>query len=139
MKSAPKIGETAEVELVVTKEMLAAFENETVHELYSTSALVHHMEWAARLILVAHLAEHEEGMGYHVDVSHLMMTLPGMKIRVKATVSEVRDNKVVCEVEAFNPRGKIARGTVTQVIVEKSWLDRKIKEMSLVHHLAQSM
>ncbi|HEY9869215.1 MAG TPA: thioesterase family protein [Candidatus Obscuribacterales bacterium] len=137
MKPGLTTGQTAEVEITVTADMLAAFNGEPVHDLYSTSALVHHMEWASRRLLLPYLEDHEEGMGSHVEVSHLALTLPGMKVRVKARVIEVRENKVVCEVEAFNPRGKIARGTVTQAVVEKSWLARKIKELSLIHQLAQ--
>lgn len=136
MKPGLKIGQTAELEITVTKEMVASFGGETVHHLYSTSTLVHHMEWAARKMIEPFFEEHEEGMGYHAEVSHLMPTIPGMKVKLKATVTALRDRKVVCDVEVFNPRGKIARGTVTQAIVEKSWLDNKIKEMALVHQLA---
>lgn len=137
MKSGLEIDHTAEVEIDVTRDMHAAFEGQTVHELYSTSALVHHMEWVSRKIILPYLEDHEEGMGYHVEVSHLGPTLPGMKVKLRATVSDIRENKVICEVEAFNPRSKIARGTITQVIVEKSWLDHKIKELALVHQLSQ--
>ncbi len=137
MKPGLKIGETAEVEITVTPDVVATFEGETVHRLYATSSLVHQMEWAARRTILPYLEQHEEGMGYYVEVSHLAMTVPGMKVRVKATVTDIRDNKVLCDVEAFNPRGKIARGTVTQAIVEKSWLDKKIKELTLIHQLAQ--
>lgn len=137
MKPGLKIGQAAEVEITVEPDAVAAFEGETVHKLYSTSSLVHEMEWAARRTILPYLEEHEEGMGFHVEVSHLAMTLPAMKVRVKATVTHLRDNKVVCDVEAFNSRGKIARGTVTQAIVEKSWLDKKIKELTLIHQLAQ--
>jgi predicted thioesterase len=136
MKPELTVGKTEELEILVTPDMVAKFGDTTVHKLYATSALVHHMEWAARKILEPYLEEHEEGMGYHAEVSHLMPTIPGMKVKLKATVSDIRDRKVVCDIEAFNPRGKIARGTVTQAIVEKSWLDNKIKEMTLVHQLA---
>ena len=137
MKPGLKIGETAEVEITVTTDLVARFEGETVHELYSTSSLVHHLEWAARRTILPYLEDDEEGMGCHVDVSHLAMTIPGMKVRVKATVTDVRDNKVFCDVEAFNQRGKIARATVTQAVVNKSWLDKKIRELTLIHQLAQ--
>ncbi len=59
----------------------------------------------------------------HVEVSHMTLTVIGMTVRVKATVSEIRDKKIVCDVEAFNTRGKIARGTVSLSITERTWLE----------------
>jgi predicted thioesterase len=131
-----KIGSSKEIELTVTPEMRASFVGETVHDLYSTSWLVHHMEWAARQLLLPYLSPTQEAMGSSIEVSHLMLTLPGMKVRLHARVIEIRDNKVVSEIEASNQRGKIARGTFTQSIVEKSWLDKKMKEMALIHNLS---
>lgn len=136
MKPGLTVGQTAEVEITVTEDMHAAFAGQTVHELYSTSALVHDMEWAARKLIVPYLDDDEEAMGSHVEVSHLMLTLVGMKVRIRATISDIRDRKIVAEVEAFNMRGKIAKGTVTQALIDKSWLDKKMKEMSIVHQLA---
>lgn len=136
MKPGLKIGDSAEIEIKVTRDMRAAFGGITVHELFSTSSLVHHMEWAARKVLEQYLESDEEAMGYHVEVTHLMLTLIDMSVRVKATVTEIREKRIVCEVEAFNLRGKIARGLVTQSLVEKEWLDKKMKEMSVVNQIA---
>lgn len=137
MKAGLKEGQTADLEITVDKDMLAAFGGSLVHELYSSSALIHHMEWVARKTILPYLEDHEEGMGCHINISHRMLTLPSMKVRLKATVIDVRDNKVECEVEAFNARGKIARGTVVQSIVNKSWLEKKIKEMSVIANIAK--
>ncbi len=129
-------GLTAQIEVEVSKDMLAEFDGEVMQDLYATSALVHHSELAARQLLLPYLQPHEQAMTSNIEVSHLILTVPGMKIQVKAKVSEIRDNKIVCEIEAATGRGKVARGTLTQAIVEKSWLDKKIKEMSLINHLA---
>lgn len=137
MKPGLKEGQTAEVEVTVTKDMLAAFDGDLVHELFSTSALIHHMEHAARKTILPYLEDHEEGMGCHINASHRMLTLPGMKVRLVATVIDIRDSKVECEVEAFNSRGKIARGTVVQAIVDKSWLSNKMREMQVVESIRE--
>ncbi len=136
MKPGLKIGMTTELEVTVTPNMTAVFDGAEVHHLFSTSSLVQHLEWASRKLLEPYFDDNEEGMGYHIEVSHLMPTIPGMPVKLHATVCDIKDSKVVCEVEAFNPRGKIARGTVTQAVVAKSWLDNKIKEMALLHQLA---
>lgn len=138
MKPGIHIDQSAEIEITVTPDMQVSFGGKIIHELYSTSWLVQHMEWTARKIIEPYLQPHEEAMGSHVEVSHLMLTLIGMQVRIKACVHEIRDNKVVCEVEAFNIRGKIARGMITQSIVEKTWLDKKMKEMSLINQLSNS-
>ena len=135
MKPGLKEGNTAEVEITVTDEMLARFEDDSVYELYSTSDLVHHMEWAARQTILPYLEEHEAGIGCHVSLSHRMLTLGGMKVKLKATVTDVRDSKVECEVEAFNARGKLARGTVVQAILKKDWLEKKMREMSVIANI----
>jgi predicted thioesterase len=131
-----EIGQTAEVEITVTPDMMARFDGRLVHELYSTASLVHHMEWAARKLIVPYLEPHEEAMGYNVEVSHLSMTLPDSKVRIRATLSAIRDRKIVCDIEAFNSRGKVARGTITQALIERDWLGRKMKELSIINQLS---
>lgn len=136
MKAGLEIGQSAEIDLLVTKDMRTEFVGETVNDLYSTSDLVNHIEWAARKVLIPFLELNEEGMVSHVEVSHLTLTVTGMNVRVKATVSEIRDKKIVCDVEAYNTRGKIARGTVTQSVIEKTWLANKMKELSIINQLS---
>jgi fluoroacetyl-CoA thioesterase len=132
MKPGLHIGQTAEIEVMVTPDMAAAFEGQRIHPLYSTSSLVHHMELVARKTLLPFLEKHEEGMGTHVEVHHSVLTPIGMKVKLRATVSAIRDTKIECEVEASNWRGKVAKGIVIQSVIQKSWLDQKIKEMEVV-------
>lgn len=136
MRSELRPGLTAEIEVTITKDMLAEFDGEELHDLYATSALVHHAELAARKLLLPHLTSEEQAMTSNIEVSHLMLTVPGMRVKVKAQIKEIRDKKIVCDIEATHVRGKVARGTLTQAIVEKSWLGNKIKEMSLINQLA---
>ena len=137
MKPGLQIGQSAELEITVTPDMAARFPDEFVHDLYSTSALVHHMEWAARKTIFSYLEPHEEGMGFHIDIHHLMLTPIGMKVTIKATITDIRDHKVECDVEAFNWRGKVAKGVIVQSIVERSWLERKIREMEVVEGIVR--
>jgi fluoroacetyl-CoA thioesterase len=136
MKPGIAIGQTETIEIEVTPNMVAYFEGKLVHNLYSTSVLTHHMELAARRLLVPFLEPHEECIGCNFEISHLAMTLPGMNVEVEATIVEIRDNKVVANIEASNIRGKIARGAVTQAIVDKGWLQNRMKEISVIHNIA---
>jgi fluoroacetyl-CoA thioesterase len=136
MKPELRTGLTAEIEVTVTEDMLAEFDGEEMQHLYATSALVHHAELAARKLLIPYLEPQEQAMTSNIEVSHLMLTVPGMSVKVKAHLREIREKKIVCDIEATHVRGKVARGTLTQAIVEKAWLDNKVKEMSLINQLA---
>lgn len=136
MKPGLAIGQTQTIEIEVTPNMVAYFEGKLVHNLYSTSVLAHHMELAARRLLVPFLESHEESMGCNFEISHLAMTLPGMTVEIEATVVEIRDNKVVANIEASNIRGKIARGAITQAIVDRGWLENRMKEISVINNIA---
>lgn len=136
MKPGLAIGQTTTIELEVSWDMIVRYEGKIVHELYSTSALVHHMELSARKLIWPYLDDSEECMGCHVDVSHLAMTLPGMKVTIVSKIADIRENKIEVEVEASNIRGKIARGTVTHAVIEKAWLQNRMKEISVIQNIA---
>lgn len=136
MKPGLAVGQTTKLELEVSWDMIVRYEGKTVHELYSTSMLVHHMELSARKLIWPYLEESEECMGCHIDVSHLAMTLPGMTVTINSTIADIRENKVVVEVEASNIRGKIARGTVTHAVIDKAWLRNRMKEISVIQNIA---
>ncbi len=70
-----------------------------------------------------------------MNVNHLMMTPVGVKLKLKARIVSVRENRVECEVEASNWRGKVAKATVMQAIVQRPWLENKIREMTLINGL----
>lgn len=112
-------GTSTELEFVVDEEMRARFGGRTVHAVLSTSALVHHMEWAARELLEPALDEGEEGVGAGVDVHHLAPAMIGDAVRVRAVAQASSRSKLVCAVEARVGARVVARGTVYQAIWPK--------------------
>jgi predicted thioesterase len=136
MKAGLSNGHSIELDVVVTRDMLAEFDGQAVNDLYATSALVHNIEQVCHKLLKPFLESHEQVVTSYIEISHLMLTVTGMKVKLKATATEIRENKIVCEIEAHNVRGKVAKGSVTQVIVENHWLDKKVKEMSIINNLA---
>ncbi|KGX86876.1 thioesterase family protein [Pontibacillus litoralis] len=127
MKSGMHIGQTATITARVTPEMFAQFEGKVVHEAYSTVAMVYHMEWAARQIILPYLEADEEGIGAAVQVKHVAPTAVETDIQVTATLTELRNHLVITEVEAKNNKGIIGKGEVTQAIVPKEVIKEKIK------------
>jgi fluoroacetyl-CoA thioesterase len=133
MKSGFDPGIVREVCMSVTEDMCPAFDGNVVHRCYSTWSLVHHMEIAARKVLVDFLEPHEEGIGAHVSVDHLAPCPLGHTARVRAELVEVtREHhpRVICEVTAFDGERLIARGKQIQVVMNKEHLKRYLEK----HH-----
>ncbi|MET3696452.1 predicted thioesterase [Bacillus oleivorans] len=127
MKEGMKIGQTATIEAVVTPEMYAQFEGNVVHPVYSTVSMVYHMEWAARQIILPFLEDHEEGMGGAVRVKHVAPTAAGTKITAIAELTSFTHQKVVTSVVVRNEKGIIGEGEVTQYILPKLEIEKKIR------------
>lgn len=118
----------ATIEVVVTPEMRAAFDGEVIHEVYGTASMVGHMELAARHVILAAREEHEEGIGYRVEATHLAPAPVGSRVTVTARLRGVDGNRVTCAVEARTGRGVIGRGLVVQVILPRETLQRRFAE-----------
>ena len=122
-----KPGVEAEVSAVVTEEMCPAFDGVIVHRVYSTWALAHHMELAARKVLAPHLEPHEEGMGSHLSIDHLAPTPVGKTVRVVATCTELDGSKVVCDVVAYDGERVVGRGKQVQRVLPKEVIQSLIE------------
>ncbi|UZJ78151.1 thioesterase family protein [Fictibacillus sp. KU28468] len=131
MKPGMKIGDTATITAVVTPDMFAQFEGKLVHPAYSTVSMVYHMEWAARQIILPYLEEDEEGIGGGIKASHLAPTPEGMKLEIKATLTELKGRAVICKVEVRNEKATVGEGEVTQYILPKEKISQKLHEMTI--------
>lgn len=125
MKPGFEPGITREHIVQVTEAMCPAFDGVVVHRCYSTWSAVHHMEIAARKVLVDFLEDDEEGVGSHISVDHIAICRVGKTVRVRAVLTEIDGRRVVCKVEAFEGDRLLAAGTQVQVVMDK----RKIKKM----------
>lgn len=128
MKPGMELGQTATITAEVTEDMYAQFEGRVVHEAYSTVSMVYHMEWAARQIILPYIEDHEEGIGASVSVKHVAPTALGTNVKVTATVTELKKNLVITEVEARNDKQIIGVGKVTQAILPKEDIEKKLAE-----------
>ncbi|MFQ5493913.1 MAG: thioesterase family protein [Phycisphaerae bacterium] len=129
MKPGFEPGIVREISVVVTEEMCPAFDGVIVHRVYSTWSVAHHFELAARKVLVGFLEEDEEGIGSHVSVDHLAPCGIGSAVRVRATLTEVRHGRVVCEVAAYEGQRLLARGRQIQVVMKKTELQRRLEQV----------
>lgn len=127
MKSSLQLGHRAQVVIDVTEDMCPAFDGIVVHRVYSTWSMAHHMELAARKVLVDHLEEHEEGIGSHLSIDHVGPTPLGHQVRVEAVATEVGPTTLVCTVTAYHvrPGGEeriVGRGKQIQRVLPRTKL-----------------
>lgn len=128
MKPGFEPGIAREVSVVVTEDMCPAFGGVVVHRVYSTWSCVHHMELAARMVLVDYLEEDEEGIGAHVSCDHLAPCPVGRMVRVRAELVEVHHGRrAVCAVTAWDGARLLARGRQVQAVFKKDHLRRLIE------------
>lgn len=120
MRRGLEVGAQAECTVEVTDDMCPAFDGVVVHRVYSTWALGHQMETAARRVLVPYLEAHEEGMGTHLSVDHLSPAPVGCSVRVVAEATEVTEDRLVCEVRAYAGDRLVAQGRQVQRVLPKS-------------------
>lgn len=130
MKPGMEVGREETIEIIVTEDMLAAFEGKVVHPVYSTVAMTYHMEWVSRKIILPFLESHEEGMGASVQLKHIAASPLGSTVILTAILVEQRDNIVLTKITAKNQLGVIGNGEVKQVILPKEKIAEKLKQAS---------
>ncbi len=108
----------------VTDDMCPAFDGHVVHRVYATWSMVHHMEIAARKVLVDFLDQDEEGVGARIAVDHLRPAGVGTDVTVRAELTEYHRNRAVCRVTAWAGDRLLGQGEHVQVILKKD----KLKE-----------
>lgn len=118
-------GTEAEVTVRVTEDMCPAFDGVVVHRVYSTWSMGHHMEVAARKVLLPHLDEDEEGIGSHLSIDHLSPLPVGKTARVVARCVDSDRTTVVCELTVYEGDRVLGRGRQVQRILPK----RKLKSL----------
>jgi predicted thioesterase len=117
MKPLIRIGQTFMFKTTVTEAMRAHFEEITVHHLYSTAAMLTHMEWASRQHILPALEPGEEGAGYQMVIDHLSPVPIGEEVSITSTVTGLTPNRVTCACTAMY-QGRVAgHGTIVQAIV----------------------
>lgn len=89
--------------------------------MYSTPAMVAHIEGLCLKMLIPFQEAGESSVGYRVDVKHMAATPIGMKVTVKGKVREQNGRKVVFDVEAYNETGaKIGEGMHERRVIDMS-------------------
>ena len=118
-------GLSARVELLVAEADTAiAFGSGSVPVL-ATPRLVGLVEQATMDALAGQLPEGSTSVGMRVQVDHLAPTMVGTPVTAEATLEKVEGRRLTFMVSASDPRGLVAAGRVTRVIVDvERFLDK---------------
>lgn len=119
------LGATASLTVTVTDAMSAAFDDEDVHPVYATAALVRHAEQISRRLLRPHLTDGEEGVGVSLSLRQRAPVPVGSTVELTATVTRVQPRRLHTEVVARHHGRIVARVSFTQAVVDlKAWRRR---------------
>jgi predicted thioesterase len=104
--------------VTVDESMTARFDDEDVHPVYGTAALVQHLEQVSRRMLKPHLEPGEEGVGRRIEVLHEAPVAVGETVELTATVASVTARALVTRVSARCKGRVVARGLFEQAVVD---------------------
>jgi len=92
---------------------------------YSTPAMVGHMERACVEAVAPFLDDDEVSLGVRVEISHIAGTRIGETVRTAAKLVEVEGRRLTFTVEAHNEREMIGEGRHQRVVVKRDRLPRR--------------
>ena len=128
MKPFLRPGLRVELPVVVKAWMKPNLEGLVRHPLYSTWAMVYHMETASRMLLAPYLEETEEAVGAGVLVKHLSPVGMRAHIRVVCTLVRLRGPRVYTRLEVYAKNRKIGEGSHLQVVMTRGRFARLLRE-----------
>jgi len=111
-------GLAGEKTTTVDNTMLATHLGSGSIAVYGTPALIALMEGAAVAAIDPLLPEGQASVGFALDVKHLAATPAGLHVRARAKVVAVEGRKVTLDVEAYDERELIGKGSHTRYIID---------------------
>lgn len=125
MKIGLEEGLEGEWVIETTREMAAAHIADEGLLVYSTPAMVGHMERACVETVRPYLEDDEVSLGVRVEISHIAGTGMGETVRTSAKLTGVEGRRLSFTVEAHNEREKIGEGSHQRVVVKRERLPSK--------------
>lgn len=87
-------------------------------EVLATGYLVGIVEWTCVRTLDGHLADGEQTLGVHVDLSHDAPTPPGCLLVVEVELTAVEGRQLTFAVHAYDDAATVCRGTHRRAVVD---------------------
>lgn len=121
MKSLPRVGTLGEARFAVEPRHAIDFADGGMPAVLSTPWLIWFLEHAARTAVLPLLEPGESTVGIEVQVRHLAPTPVGQTVTCRARVLFAERSEVSFQLEAFDERERIARGSHRLRVI---WVDR---------------
>lgn len=118
-------GLKAEGEAVVNESMVTRHAGGHRGGVLTTPSMIAFMEEVAQAATQPYLPPDHTTVGFEVSVRHLAPTLLGERFSVIAELLEANGRKLLFRVEAHNPRGKMAEGTLRRTVVSLGSLEER--------------
>lgn len=121
-----KPGLAHQLEETVSLELTIRSYDESLPAVYATPAMICAMEIAAARAVEPYLPPGCLTVGTAIHVEHLAATPLGMRVTVRAVLTEVDGRFLKFAVDARDEKELIGRGTVGRAIVERARLDARL-------------
>ncbi|MDR2292747.1 MAG: thioesterase family protein [Prevotellaceae bacterium] len=122
-----KLGTTAQSEVIVDIDNTAINIGSGSLPVFSTPSLVALMENAAVKCLNGFFDESLTTVGIALNIEHLKASSVGEKIIAKATLVNICNRELLFDVEAYDSKGMIGRGSHKRFVINKENFMRKLK------------
>lgn len=114
-----KPGLTGEAGRIVTENDTAERWGSGLVPVFGTPSLVGLMENAAVEALEGHIPPGRTSVGGRMDVRHLAPTPVGMRVRARAELLEVDDQRLTFQVEAWDEIERIGKATHERFVIDQ--------------------
>jgi len=121
-----RVGLEAEVEAEVTEAMTAAAVGSGLVAGLSTPSMVGLMESAAVKVVAALLLPGTSTVGSRLDITHLAPTPVGMRVRARATLSEIDGRRLVFQVSVTDEIGEVGAGVHERYLIDLARFEERI-------------
>jgi predicted thioesterase len=111
-------GSVVTMRVKVTEVDRAVVDEEIVHDVYGTAAMIRHVEQVSRWMFRQGLEEGEEGAGKSISLEHHAPVPIGAEVELTATVSESTDRKLVIDVQLMHDGNAAATAEFVQVLID---------------------
>lgn len=96
-------------------------------DVFATPSMIALMEKTAMLSVGSYLPEGYTTVGTEVNIKHLKASPIGAKASCDSRLREVKGNKLIFELHAWDNKGMIGIGTHTRVVVEEKGFLESLK------------
>jgi len=108
-----------ELEIIITPKDTAKAYGSGEVEVFASPAMISLMEKTALLLVKPLLNKGQNTVGTEVCVKHMKASALGQRVQSYAILTEIKEKKLLFQVEAYDENGLIGKGTHTRYIIDE--------------------